>query len=70
VNERKFTPDILRAALKEAHENHRPIDLLVENAQVFQTYSVPFYEGEQNPHLERVSGQPDILDEILKPLSH
>jgi predicted metalloprotease with PDZ domain len=70
VNERKFTPDILRAALREAHENHRPIDLLVENAQTFQTYRVPYYEGEQNPHLERVSGQPDILDEILKPLSH
>jgi len=69
VNERKFSPDIMRAALKAAQENHRPIALLVENAQFFQTYSVPYFEGEQNAHLERVVDQPDILSEILKPLS-
>jgi len=69
VNERKFSPDIMRAALKAAQENHRPIALLVENAQFFQTYSVPYFEGERNAHLERVLDQPDILSEILKPLS-
>jgi len=42
----------------------------VENAQFFQTYSIPYYEGNQNPHLEPVAGQPDVLGEILKPLSH
>jgi predicted metalloprotease with PDZ domain len=70
VNERKFSPEVLRAALKSAHENRRPIELLVENAQFFQTYSVAYYEGDRNPHLERVSDQPDILSGILKPLSH
>jgi hypothetical protein len=44
--------------------------LLVENAQFFKTYSVTYQGGEKNPHLERVSAQPDILGDILKPLTH
>jgi len=69
VNERAFSPEILRAALRAAQKNHQAIELLVENAQFFQTYSVPYYDGDRNPHLERVTAQPDILSEILKPLS-
>jgi hypothetical protein len=42
---------------------------LVENAQFFKTYSVAYHEGEKNPHLERGAEQPDILGDIVKPLS-
>jgi predicted metalloprotease with PDZ domain len=69
VNGRKFSPDIMRAALKAAQQDHHPIEMLVENAQFFQTYSIPYYDGNRNPHLERLADQPDILGEILKPLS-
>ncbi len=68
VNGRKWTPTILEAALKAAQGSDRPIDLLVENAQFFKTYSVNYHDGAKNPHLERVSDQPDILGEILTPL--
>ncbi len=70
VNGRKFTPEILRAALKAGQGSDQPIELLVENAQFFKTYSVAYHDGEKNPHLERVSDQPDILGDILKPLTH
>jgi predicted metalloprotease with PDZ domain len=70
VNGRKFTPAVLRAALKAAQGSDQPIELLVENAQFFKTYSVAYHDGEKNPHLERVSEQPDILGDILKPLTH
>jgi len=70
VNGRKFTPGVLRAALKWAQGSDQPIELLVENAQFFKTYSVAYHDGERNPHLERVPDQPDILEDILKPLSH
>jgi predicted metalloprotease with PDZ domain len=70
VNGRKWSPSILHDALKAAQGSDRPIDLLVENAQFFKTYSVPYHDGEKNPHLERASGQPDILGDILKPLAH
>jgi predicted metalloprotease with PDZ domain len=69
VNGRKWTPPVLRAALKAAQESVAPIELLVENAQFFQTYPVSYHEGEKNPHLERVSGHPDLLTTLLTPLT-
>jgi predicted metalloprotease with PDZ domain len=72
VNGRKWSPRVLHDALKAAQGqgNDQPIELLVENAQFFKTYSVAYHAGEKNPHLERVSEQPDILSDILKPLTH
>jgi hypothetical protein len=72
VNGRKWSPRVLHDALKatQGQGNDQPIELLVENAQFFKTYSVAYYGGEKNPHLERVSEQPDILSDILKPLTH
>jgi predicted metalloprotease with PDZ domain len=70
VNGRKWSPSVLRAALKYAQGRREPIEVLVENAQFFKTYLVDYHEGEKNPHLERTSNQPDILGEILKPLTH
>jgi predicted metalloprotease with PDZ domain len=70
VNGRRWSPPVLHAALKEVQEGDRSIELLVENAQFFKTYSVVYTDGEKNPHLERVSVQPDILGDILKPMTH
>jgi predicted metalloprotease with PDZ domain len=69
VNGRKWSPRVIRAALKAAQETVAPIELLVENAQFYQTYSISYHGGEQNPHLERVSGQPDRLTLLLTPLT-
>jgi hypothetical protein len=69
VNGRKWTPPVLEAALKAAQGNDQPIELLVESAQFFKTYSIPYHDGPKNPHLERVSGQRDILGDVVKPLT-
>jgi predicted metalloprotease with PDZ domain len=69
VNGRKWTAPVLHAAIKAAQGTAAPIELLVENAQFFQTYSISYHEGEKNPHLERVSGQPDLLSALLNPLT-
>ena len=69
VNERKWSPPVLHAAIKAAQGSNQPIELLVENAQFFKTYSVDYHDGEKNPHLERVAGQPDVLGDILKPMT-
>ena len=69
VNGRKWSSAVLQAALKAAQGNTQPIELLAENAQFFKTYSVSYHEGDRHPHLERVSGQPDMLGEIIKPLT-
>lgn len=70
VNSRKWSPPVLHAALKAAQGSGQPIELLVENAQFFKTYSVDYRDGEKNPHLERVPERPDVLGDILKPLTH
>jgi predicted metalloprotease with PDZ domain len=70
VNGRKWNPDILHDAIKAAQGTSEPIELLVENAQFFQTYFVAYHGGDRNPHLERVSGQPDLLNAMLAPLTH
>jgi predicted metalloprotease with PDZ domain len=67
VNGRKYSVEVLREAIKSAHDSHQPIELIVEASQFYKTYSIPYYDGEKIPHLERVEGQPDILGSILKP---
>jgi predicted metalloprotease with PDZ domain len=69
VNGRKFTPSLLHTALKTAQGTDVPIELLIENGQFFQTYSIPYHDGEKYPHLESIPGQPDLLTTLLKPLS-
>jgi len=70
VNGRKWSPEVVHAALKSAQRSEAAAELLVVNAQFIRTYSVAYHDGEKNPHLERVTEQPDILGEILKPMSH
>ncbi len=69
VNGRKWAPDVLHDAIKAAQGTAAPIELLVENAQFFQTYSIAYHDGDRNPHLERVSSQPDFLHDLLASLS-
>ena len=67
VGGRAWTPTVLTQALRSAQINHQPIEVIVQNGEFFKTYSIPYFEGEKIPHLERVEGQADVLMEILKP---
>jgi predicted metalloprotease with PDZ domain len=69
VNGRKWTPSVLHAAVKAAQGNSQPIELLVESAQFYKTYSVDYHDGDKNPHLERVVDRPDYMGEMLRPLA-
>jgi predicted metalloprotease with PDZ domain len=66
VNGRKWNSDDLHAAINQAKGGHEPIDLLIENEDFFQTYHVDYHGGERYPHLEKISGKPDLLGEIAK----
>jgi hypothetical protein len=59
---------VLRDTLRTSKQDKQPIDLLIENAQFFKTYSIPYHDGEKYPHLERTGGT-DVLGDILKPAS-
>jgi predicted metalloprotease with PDZ domain len=68
INGRAWSKEVLRDALRASKDSQQPIDLLVENAKFFKTYSIAYHEGIRNPHLERSEGA-DVLGEILKPLT-
>jgi predicted metalloprotease with PDZ domain len=66
VNGRKWSPEILRDAIKRAKGGTDPIELLAQNGDFYQTYRIDYHGGERYPHLETVSGKTDMLSEIAK----
>jgi predicted metalloprotease with PDZ domain len=69
VNDRRWTPEILRAAIKAAVTDLAPVALLVENDEYFKTCKLDYHEGEKYAQLERDPSKPDLLSDILKPLT-
>jgi len=67
VNNRKWSKDQMRSALRTGMQSRQPLAILAENGDYIKTYSVDYQGGEQYPHLLRVDGRADILDEIIKP---
>jgi predicted metalloprotease with PDZ domain len=67
VNGRKWSKDVIRAALRASVHNQQLLSLLAENGEYYNTYQVNYHEGDRYPHLVRVEGQPNLLDEVIKP---
>ena len=66
VNGRKYSPEVLRDALKAGKGGTAPLELLVENTDYYKTYKVDYHGGERYPHLVRDESKPDLLSEIYK----
>jgi predicted metalloprotease with PDZ domain len=69
VNGRGWSAKILRKAIKDAANNHLPIQLLTVVNDYYQTYALDYTGGEKYPVLVRDPAKPDLLDEIIKPLT-
>ncbi len=69
VNERKWSAKILRDAVKAGVTNDAPLELLVENSDYYKTYPVAYHGGEKYPILVREAGKPDLIADIIKPLT-
>ena len=69
VNGRAFTPDILRAAVRDAKGSGPATELIVQNTGYYKIVKLDYHDGERYPYLERVTGTPDRLDDILKPMT-
>lgn len=67
VDGRVFTKDVLADALKATKENAEPIVLLVVSDDYIHTCTVKYRGGLLYPHLARIDGKPDTLDELIKP---
>jgi predicted metalloprotease with PDZ domain len=58
----------LAAAITRAKTDKAPIELLIRDGKHFRTLKVDYHGGLRYPHLERIPGTPDRLDDILAPL--
>jgi len=67
VNGRKFTAKALDAAIAEAQSTRKPIALLVESGEYYQTLAAEYYDGLRYPHLMRIEGRPDTLALVSAP---
>jgi hypothetical protein len=66
VNSRKLTPERLLAAIEQTKHGGSLV-FLVENAETYKAYTVEYKGGLRYPVLERITGTPDLLEEIYRP---
>jgi len=69
VNGRRYSERVLRDALSAARDGKAPIELLVENVEMFRTVRVDYHGGERYPHLVRDESKTDWVSAIGKPLT-
>lgn len=67
VNNRAWSPEVVKEAVAAARGGSGTIDLLVRNDDTFQTARVGYHGGLRYPHLERIAGTPDRLGDLLSP---
>ena len=66
VNGRRYSPEVLRDALKAGKTSQEPLHLLVEMDEYYKTFDLDYHGGERYPHLVRDDSRPDVLTEIYK----
>ncbi|HEY1498811.1 MAG TPA: M61 family peptidase [Acidobacteriaceae bacterium] len=69
VNGRQYSGSLMNDAIRDAKGNGNPIELIVANTGTFRVVALDYHDGLRYPHLERVDGTPDRLDDILKPMT-
>jgi predicted metalloprotease with PDZ domain len=65
VNGRAYTDQVLKDAITAAKEGSAPIELLIRRFGTDHTFAVSYHGGLQYPHLVRIPGTPNYLDEII-----
>ncbi|MGC2161794.1 MAG: M61 family peptidase [Silvibacterium sp.] len=69
VNGRQYTAQLLGDAITAAKGTAASIELIVSNTGYYKIVKVDYHDGLRFPHLERVPGTPDYLNEILQPMT-
>ena len=65
VNDRQFTPTVLREAVAKTASDARPLELLIKTGEYYEVHRVDYHGGERYPHLERNAAVPDLLSQII-----
>ena len=70
VSGHQFSVDDLKRAIRESKANPAPISIIVSNTGSLETHEITYHEGLHSPHLERIEGANDYLNDILRPLAN
>jgi predicted metalloprotease with PDZ domain len=65
VNGHAYKPDVLKDAIAAAKGGSAPIELLLKFQDEYRTIPVAYHDGPQYPHLVRIDGTPDYLDQTV-----
>jgi predicted metalloprotease with PDZ domain len=69
VDGKAYTPDVLRDAVAASKSRKTPVQLLVNNEGALQSFALDYHGGERYPHLTRDAPKPDLLGQIITPLT-
>jgi predicted metalloprotease with PDZ domain len=67
VNDQKYSEQKLREAILASENSNQPIKLLLKRGDQFRTIALEYHGGPRYPHLERVEGANNVLDQVLAP---
>ncbi|MGH8153888.1 MAG: M61 family metallopeptidase [Rhodanobacteraceae bacterium] len=65
VNGQAYKSSVLKDAITAAKADGKPIELTIKYLGDYRTVPVDYTGGLQYPHLERIPGTPDYLDQII-----
>ena len=65
VNGHDYSVEVMTDAIRAAEHASDPIRLLLKYQGGYRTVAIDYHDGLQYPHLVRVDGSPDYLDEII-----
>jgi predicted metalloprotease with PDZ domain len=68
VNGRKWSPELLSAAVAATRKGG-PLELLAENGEFYKAHKLDYQGGAKFPRLERYDGRPDVIADVIKPLT-
>src|SRR5262249_53885518 len=66
VNARRYTRAAFREVMKPAAA---PLELWIQDGEIFRIYRLDYSGGERYPRLERDASVPDLLSEIVRPVA-
>lgn len=67
IDGRPFSAQVLRDAIAQAQQNSKPIQMRAQNDGDVDPYTVHYQGGLKYPHLIRVEGKTDYLQQVLAP---
>jgi predicted metalloprotease with PDZ domain len=67
VNNRQFTPAVMREAVEATASATKPLELLIKTGEYYETHRIDYHGGERYPHLVRDPAVADLLSEMIKP---